>query len=784
MVFPVISFVSGTALGPSTEGFAWPFLTGSAGLLLFCWKWNGRGRWLALLVGLLCAGIALSTFEAQVAVPLISGTTRIEGVVERADGPRLTVRAGRLGDTPARARVVLHTVDRPSGLMAGQRVVAHARLRDLDPFASNPGESTRGGWLARRGIALSGTTRAGRLVGLTPAAAGDRWLADERKALSRAVEARAPSPEAAALYLTLAAGERAALDDALEDDFAKSGLAHVLSVSGLHVAALALVLMAVLKRLVVRVPWRRLRRIDARRIAAPAAIPLLWAYVAFTGWQAPAVRSAVMTSLLLLGLAAHRRSDPLNALALAALAVAAASPAAVADLSLRLSFLAVLALVLLAPALREAVPVALPSPGTTTGWRLRVQRLREGGLQTFCASLAVTLCSAPLLAESFHRVGLAGLVSNVVCLPLCAALTVLAAGGAALFVAAPWAAGPVLWLGGHASQGLVEAARLFAAAPLAAIDVPAPSGWLTAAWLLGLGAFAVFRGRARWAGVLAPAALAVAIVGPSRAELEVTFLAVGHGDAIVISSRGEHALIDGGGVPNGADTGRRFVVPFLRQQRVSRLKLAALSHPHPDHALGLASALEAIPAERLWIPAGSGDGPLIRLVRAAAKGAPVETIERGHAGLEIGAARLDVLGPPIDRVLLEGVNDQSLVLKLVHGEVSVLLTGDVEAAGEELIETGPVTVLKAPHHGSRTSSSEAFVRRLRPKHVVFCVGRNNRFGFPHREVEARYRAQGAECHRTDLAGAVTVKSDGRTVRVEHFRAPVDSAAPRMQPNSR
>jgi competence protein ComEC len=80
-----------------------------------------------------------------------------------------------------------------------------------------------------------------------------------------------------------------------------------------------------------------------------------------------------------------------------------------------------------------------------------------------------------------------------------------------------------------------------------------------------------------------------------------------------------------------------------------------------------------------------------------------------------------------------------------------------------------VTVLKAPHHGSRTSSSPEFVRRVRPKHVVFCVGRNNRFGFPHREVEGRYTAEGAQCHRTDLDGAVTVKSDGKTVTVEHFR---------------
>ncbi len=721
-----------------------------------------------MLLGLLLGGVALSTFEAQVSVPAFSGAVPFEGEVERAQGPKLTLRLSSLAGQPSRARVLLH-VGGPLHVLPGQRVMATAHLKTVEYLASNPGEDSRGPWLQRRAVALSGGCEADRLIVLSAPPRTELWLEKERAALSAAVNRLAPGPDAAALYLTLAAGERASLEDALEEDFARSGLAHVLSVSGLHVAALALVLMAVLKLGVLWIPWRRLRRFDARRLAAPAAIPLLWGYVAFTGWQPPAVRSAVMTSMLLVGLALHRRSDAFNALALAALAVAAVTPSSVADLSLRLSFLAVLSLVLLSPALRESCPVPLPTPGTTSGWRLRLQRLREATLQTFCASLAVTLCSAPLLATSFHRIGAAGLLSNIVCLPLCAVLTVLAAGGAAVFVIAPTLATPVLWLGSHASQLLVEAARFFARMPLAALDVPAPSPLQTLAWLLGLACFAIAKGKVRWLSVLAPAALVVAVIGPAHAELEVTFLSVGHGDAIVISSRGEHALIDGGGVPNGTDTGRRFVVPFLKQQRIGRLKLAALSHPHPDHALGLASTLSLVPTERLWLPAGIGDGPLNHLVREAAKGAAVEEVELGHPPFSIGAARLEVLGPPTDRVLLEGVNDQSMVLKIQHGEVSMLLTGDVEAAGEELLSPGEVTVLKAPHHGSRTSSSAEFVHRVRPRYVVFCVGRKNRFGFPHPEVQARYRAEGARCYRTDLDGAVTFRSDGHQVEVETYR---------------
>jgi competence protein ComEC len=133
---------------------------------------------------------------------------------------------------------------------------------------------------------------------------------------------------------------------------------------------------------------------------------------------------------------------------------------------------------------------------------------------------------------------------------------------------------------------------------------------------------------------------------------------------------------------------------------------------------------------------------------------------------------VEILGPPVDRVLLEGVNDRSAVLRVRHGAVTILLTGDIEAAAEEQLDPGAVTVLKVPHHGSATSSTEAFVQRTRPRIAVFCVGRYNRFGFPEPEVEARYRRAGAACYRTDRDGAIRVESDGRTVRVQTFVVPM------------
>lgn len=787
-LFPAASLALGAWFGEKTGCDPGIFLATALALGLISLAFSRRtGAHLALLAACFAGGAGLAGRAALAVVPPLERSVRLEGVVEDVgrgpdQGGRLVVEVARVFAAQpegARFRTLLYSTTgaAPPGLLPGQRVLLQARLRPEEP-AANWGQADRTGLHRRRALLFTGHYDPERLVVLSPPSPIRTWLADVHGRLAAEVVRRAPSPEAAQLYLTLAAGLRAELGDATEEEFSRSGLVHVLSVSGLHVAALALFALRLLRFATVRL-WPGARRIEARRVAAPLSIPLIWAYVAFTGGQPPAVRSAVMASVFLLGLGLWRPSDALNSLALAAIAVIAVDPSCVADLSMQLSFSAVAALILLAPALREALPLA---PPTNEGSRVQraLRRAREGALQTLCASAAVTLAGLPLVASTFHRVSFAGLLSNVICLPLCAVLTGLAAAGAAVFVAAPPLAGPILWCGGWAAELLVWAARLFSRAPLAAVDVPSIGPLLGVGFGVGLAVFALASGRWRLGGLLAPAAVAAAFLpglGRFRPPLEVTFLSVGHGDAIVISSGGAHALVDGGGVPGGADTGRKYVLPYLRERWIDRLELAVLSHPHPDHALGLASVLAQVPTRRLWLAAGTGGGDLSTLVAAAAEGAAIEEVHAGRPTLRLGEVEIEVLGPPSDSVLLEGVNDRSVVLLLRHREVTFLLTGDLEEAGEQALRLSPVTVVKAPHHGSRTSSTAPFVEATRPRHVVFCVGRGNRFGFPHPEVVERYVAEGARCHRTDVDGAIRFFSDGRDVRVETFRRPTTPEAP-------
>lgn len=768
--FPVLFFLlglvegAGLALPP-----AWGLVGAAAALAGAAWAGPRPGALLltlaaSTLLGAACARAGLARGAPPPGVHLLEG--EVETVTGTADGERLTLQVDRCDGQPVRFRASLSAAA-ASGLGAGQAVLLPAHLRALGTPA-NPGEWDRARPLERKGLVRTGWFDPRRAAVRSPQPAWRRWVEARQAALTRLVGQQLDDPDAGALVLTLAAGQRAALGEALEEDFARSGLAHVLSVSGLHVGVVALALFRLARWLLIHRPRSWNRRRDARALAAPLAVPLVWGYVLFTGWQAPAVRSAVMCSLVLLAWPAARRSDALNALAAALLLMTVAEPSAPFELSVQLSFTAVLAMVLLAPALRALLPEAPPPPEGASAWARRLAGWREAALETAAASLAVTAATAPLVLGAFGRLSLVGLLSNLVTLPLTGALTLACAGAAALSLLAPWAAVPAVWVAGGCARLFLWLTRAFAALPFAAATLPSPPAWLAAAWWLGLGAALLAEGRWQWAGLLAPAAAAWLLWAPAPPGLEVTFLAVGQGDAAVLRSRGHLAVVDGGGVPGGADPGERVVVPFLAALGARRLDLVALSHAHPDHALGLTAVLEAFPADRVWLPEGAGEGELVEGLVEAAGEAPVEALRAGDRSLALGEALVEVLGPPADARELQTENDRSLVLRVRHGRVVFLLPGDVEAAGERFLEPGAVTVLKAPHHGSDTSSTPGLLEQARPRFVVFCVGKDNRFGFPKGPVVERYQALGSRCYRTDLDGAVTFRSDGEEVTVETF----------------
>jgi competence protein ComEC len=762
---------------------------------------RGRGRWILGwgAVGLAVGGVGVAV-AARPAPPrhLVhhAGPTPVQvegGIVASAvDGERcrLVVRGERVGGAgvwrPVQGRLAVTIAHATQPWPVGTRVRVRARLRRPRNFG-NPGGSDYAGTLARRGVrvtAFAWDDTALRVLAPAPRG-GPRAAREIVRQRVRTALATVGDPGAAAFLRTVLLGEQAALGRAERRVLARSGLAHVASVSGFHVAVVA-------GASVLLFGWcaRRsvglLARWDVGKLAIVAALPVVLLYGALAGGRVPATRALLMYGAVVGARLLDRPTDPIRALAAAALVVLLPVPTRVRDIAFALSFMSVLAIV---AALR-------PLARRETGGRMAALAMRLI-LEPARVTVAASLATAPLMARYFQEVSLVAPLANVVALPLLGP-GVLLPGLAALPLAAvaPALAAPLLAIAATAAGAGLRIAAALARPPWAAIATPQPSpvelvicyAALAVPFLprrltrAGAGDGDAGWPLRRWVAVLV--ALAVcADVGFWTFErhrtdrMRVTFLSVGQGDAAVVELPGGHVMvIDGGGLPGAFDPGERIVAPFLRARKIGRVDVVVLSHPQHDHYEGLAHLVERFRAREFWSTgAVSSARGFARLQTALARAGTRRVVLRaGQVPWRDRWVRIEVLHPAGNGPAL-GSNDGSLVLRVAHDRVSVLFTGDVEARGEaHLLRAAGAprsTVLKVAHHGSRTSSSAAVVRAVAPRAAVVSVGDANRFGFPAPEVLARLAAVGAEVWRTDRDGAVTVVSDGRTAVVHGWRAP-------------
>ena len=620
------------------------------------------------------------------------------------------------------------------------------------PPRLNPGGRDRRALLAARGIAMEGSAEVIEVLERGPRLW--RWFDEVRGRFSARAAAVCTSPERGALVTALAVGDRSALSREAEDELAASGLVHLLASSGLHLAVVVLAARELARRAWLRTPWAA--RVRARLVGAAVALPFAAFEVFLLGAPWPAVRAGLAAATGLLASALARRGDPLTTLALAAAACALLDPGATHDLALQLSVAGIAGLILLARPLRERLPLPLPPAGARP-WR----RFPEHLLALACATVAAALCTAPLLAAVFHRISLVSVAANALgLLPGLAAIPI-----ATLLV--PFDLLPLWWIADLLAGATLSASHFFASLPFATFSLAAPGLFACALWYAGV----YLCTRRAFRAALAPWALLALLAGSrqalahARSGLTVTFLAVGQGDAAVVQLPGGKAmLIDAGGDlrwPGRFDPGARDVAPALAELGIRRLDVAVLTHPHPDHAGGLLTVLDRVGVGELWMtPERDAIASAVR-ARAAARGVPV----REPHPLVLGGVRVEVTS-----LFQQGrsLNDNSIVLRLVHGEVAILLAGDVEALAEADLAQGEAEIrarlLKAPHHGSRTSSTEAFLRRVAPAFTVYSVGAANRFGFPNPDVLARTPGE----RLTTADGAVVAESDGKSLRVRRF----------------
>ncbi len=670
----------------------------------------------------------------------------------------------------------------------------------------NPGAFDYPAYLARSRIyRILTVQKAEAIQVIAPGKGVFRTIQNWRERIRQAFVASTTGPGSAILQ-AMVLGEEGALTDELRDIFLAAGVTHIISISGSHLGMVAVVCFGFMNLLMRLLPERQYHwltiRADPKKIAAAITLPLILFYTLLSGGQTATVRSLIMIAAALFALVLDRENSLLHALATAALFILIADSQALFDISFQLSFLSVFSIGFAVLLWRD---LQIRPKGLT-------DKLLQDGVLLIVLSVAASLATGPLVVHYFNQISLAGLVSNLVIVPFAGIVVVplgLISGIASLFLDRLPFAGILQFI----ADAFVATARFFAKLPIAEFHPRSPGIlWLVAyasliaslflllrAWLLSRFrpleySFRVPRVPLFFAGASLLVLLGLSLLSLLPAEREQLCVPdVGQGDASLIRLLGANILIDGGGSHDDRyDTGRRVLAPFLWNSGIARLDLVILSHPHPDHMNGLKFILQKFEVGEVWTHGMDTDLPGYDAFAAAIRAGKIRhrILSGDDPAWRVGNAWIQVLHPSRtfrsrEKKEYAAENDRSLVVRIALRHAVLLFTGDIGTGAEkELLRRGMdvrCDVLKVPHHGSRSSSSEDFLGAAQPSVAVFSAGRGNRYHHPSEEVLERYERKGIRACRTDRDGAIFVFFENSGMRVT---AAEDVALRRMDETGR
>ncbi len=729
---------------------------------------------LCLMLAAFAAGMARMTLALD-AIPTVKEQRSAELVGRVASEPWQNPDTGRLiskfrlesiDGEPCDLRVRLYLRDdepvAADAVSYGQRLRLTGHIWTADPV-TNPYQFDFGKYLNRQGLCAYVTAKVGDVEVLDSKRDARSLLIDVRQAASRRIDAL--FPENAAMVRALVLGDRSLLDEGFREALNRTGTAHLISISGLHVTVLAGLLSLFLGLFM------------SRNRANLVAVLLLIPYGALIDFNAPFVRALIMFALVCYAPVAGRPSDSVTRLAAALIAYLMIKPLNVVDAGFALSFSASAGILLLMPPLLHLTGLTELNRKRekALGWQSALLNIAYYFPSLLCASLAAQLATLPAVVAFFGVQSILSLPFNLVCVPLCMLGYVLSL--VALLVSALWLPlGRILAVAPDAAFTLlVSATALSARLPTFGVRFGRYPAWLALLhWLLILAASELSKIRQsvrKWLpfSLIAVAGVSAAIALMQAWPFSVRFMDADQADCAIVCTHGHTYLFDAG------DT----YTPAADYLNATCLKLDAvfLSHPHQDHAGGLTDVLSNFKPGTIYVPAGWNSpeevSPAVIEAMDAARdmGVPIVELAAGDMIDLKGGATVEVFSPFLGQSV-ESVNDLSMLALLTCEGRRVLFTGDLSEAGEPAF-IPEADVLKVAHHGSSKATSRRFVEACAPEIAIISVGENN-FGHPADETLEKLEAVGARTLLTRDCGMITLRPDGEGWRIEtYLEAPND-----------
>jgi competence protein ComEC len=818
LIYPLITLISGIIAGyylaiPKYLLFAAIIITLISLIVTIIKKWTKAGFLLIIIFTFLAGYFDIQIqeylihFDKHITRYINTDKLTLEGVIIKnpvvhPDKTILIVRCQRIfkdkSYTPISGNIRL-VIPPDLKFQFGDFIRFHSVLKRIRNF-HNPGGFDYERYMNLQGIYATGfVADNSQIILLRKNAVSITRLKLEsfRSYLKQIIYENASSPQREIIE-AITIGNQNEIPPDVRENFNKTGTSHILSISGLHISIVAATAFFFIF-LILKTSEYLMLRFNIIKLASAGAFIFVLIYTFIAGMGIPVVRASLMALIFLGALLLGKQKDIYNILALAGLIILIVSPEALFDISFQLSFAAVFAIIYLVPSFSN------PSFPFIESWPILAQKIFKQLYLSIIVCIAATLGTIPLIVFYFNRVSAITIIANLITVPL---LGTIALAFSMAFILSSFIsasiAGFFIKLSSLFVQISVDIITRLAALSWSSFTFTKPTVmeiiifYLFIFLLMELIDFLRGKGRKkdffqRYPFVLKCLLIASLLFFTVNAvylfskdkfstELKVTAIDVGQGSSVLVRfPGGKKMLIDGGGFSDSSfDMGKMVLAPFLYHKRISQIDTVALTHLHPDHYEGLIYILENFNVKEFWTTGyDTNDEDYIILQKIISKKNIKKIfLSRQSTTININGTYISVFWPLQPYIAANGpfssddANDASLVFKINYGDVNYLITGDISAKIEDKLiqakQNIKSNVLFVPHHGSKLSSSSAFIKKVACQYAVISAGSGNVFHHPHRYTLERYKNSHVQIYRTDESGAITMSTDGTKLHIDTY----------------